>query len=233
MSTENIINDAAAAAASPANDAPDAREAERISVTKSLIDPALPPHERAAKLDQLRRITSDPDALAREDAQRVEREAKVPASEKRRQEITRRLISDDLKKDERERLTRELRELVASQDTPEERERLVESGIKGARQLYNLAPPPEVPAFQLQQYEEEYSGHEQDLLLWSRSEGLAANTVKDLRDYGVKLGVSLEGKRMSDDDVKEFKTKFASRLTPSQSDLLLRWWRTEVEGGAS
>jgi ribosomal protein S21 len=68
--------------------------------------------------------------------------------------------------------------------------------------VFGLGVPESVPAFTQADYAERSEGHEENLLTWSRSEGL--------------------------DQVADFNKRFATKLTPTQAALLVKWWRAEV-----
>jgi len=56
--------------------------------------------------------------------------------------------------------------------------------------------------------------------------------VGELRDYGVKRAMTLDGKRMTEADETHFHKTFDKSLSKAQRDLLVKWWKSNVEGAA-
>jgi hypothetical protein len=131
----------------------------------------------------------------------------------------------------------EYRKALAEGDTPEERQTLVDSGVKGAREVFSLDVPRDIAVLGKDVaavYEEQYANHEAELLRHARSEGWDKSLASDLRDYGVRLGIAIgdRGTPMTVDEVAEFKRTFNGRLTETQQDRLLKWFQQNVVGGA-
>jgi len=228
---QQTLDNAMTAAATPADGPPDAREARRAELSKPgdtgiwSTDPA----KQAAARAELKQLFRAPESIAAE----ADAAAKATPAQKELAELRNNPKLYDKHDPEQPKLAQRLKQLLAAEDTPDERQSLVDSGIEGARRLYNLDPPAAILKHQQAAYEERFSGHEQDLLLYARSEGLDTQTVADLRDYGVEMGMRLDGQRMTADDEAAFRKAFTGRLSKDQVDLLVKFWKLQVEGGAA
>ena len=75
---------------------------------------------------------------------------------------------------EREAETTELKKWLVSEESPEERQALVDEGAKGARAIYGLDVPRNIEVLckeAVTTYSADYEDHEADLLRHTRSEG--------------------------------------------------------------
>jgi hypothetical protein len=233
MSQDQIIANAAAAAATPATGPTiDAVEQQRLEITKHPDWFGGGP-EKPKLLERMRRLTSAPEVIAAEDQAKADAAAKLTPAQKELADLRNNPKLYDKHDPEQPKLAQRLKQLLAAEDTTEERQALADSGIEGARRLFNLDPPAAILKHQQADYEERFAGHEQDLLLYARSEGLDTKTVTELRDYGVEMGVRLDGQRMSADDEAAFRKAFTGRLSKDQQDLLVKFWKVQVEGGTS
>jgi hypothetical protein len=236
--TLNAIRESVGSSTAPM---PDPAEAERRAIT-SHKDWFTGGPEKPALLERMRRLGLAPEERAAENLKRNEAEAKITPSEARRRELNdpkneAGIYSKDPAKQRAAMV--ELKKILAAGDTPEERAALVESGIEGARGLYGFTAPPEYIATfgkdVVKNYEENFSGHEAELLRHARVEAWDKSLVSDLREYGVRLGVEISARQtgMTADEVAEFKAKFKGRLTAAQADQLIAWFQARVVGGAS
>jgi len=86
-----------------------------------------------------------------------------------------------------------------------------------------------VPKNYMQDYEENYSGHESDFIVAARDHGLDAPLVRELRDRGIRMAIEAAGKPVSEQQWKEFEKSYAGKLKPAQITALKAWWRSSVE----
>jgi hypothetical protein len=107
--------------------------------------------------------------------------------------------------------------------------------LEDHRAVFGLQDPDErvMPKSQVQDYNENYSGHEQDFLLAARQHGLEAPLVRELRDAGIRLAMEAEGRPVTEEAWGAMQKKFAGRLTADQFKALREWWRSSVEGGGA
>jgi hypothetical protein len=128
----------------------------------------------------------------------------------------------------------ELRRLLVSEESPEEKTALGETTLEDHRSRFGLHVPGEhiLPKMHQAEYEERFSGHEADFLAASREHGLDRGLVAELRDEGIRMAVAAQGAPVSDEAWEEFDTKFGGRLTKTQITALKSWWKTSVEQGA-
>ncbi len=153
------------------------------------------------------------------------------AGEDRRLALTKELVSGTLTPAERDGKSRELRGLIASMATPEEQQAMEGATLQDHRAAYDLAPP-DLPPSVLAIYESDFSAWESDFLLAARQHGLPSDLVRDLRDAGVRLGMQVDGKPLSDELVDGALKKYAGRLTATQIKALKAYWR-RIEGGGA
>ncbi len=97
--------------------------------------------------------------------------------------------------------------------------------------MFGLTIPSErvLPKVYHEQYDREYSGHEQDFLLAAREDGLDSKLVGELRDAGIRLAIEAEGRPVTDEAWAAVVKRFEGRLTEKQFESLRRWWISSVE----
>jgi hypothetical protein len=130
----------------------------------------------------------------------------------------------------------ELRKLLSDAATPEEQAAVRDAPLESHREVFGLTIPDErvLPRVYQEQYEREFSGHEQDFLLAARENGLDSRLVGELRDAGIRMAIEADGKPVSDQAWAKLGKRFAGRLTANQFKSLRTWCRNSVErGGAS
>jgi hypothetical protein len=232
MSSE-IIDNASAAAAQPADAAPDVREQRRQEIMKSPDYWNDGPKTRALR-DEMKRITSDPSVVAQQDQRKTEAEAKLSPAEQRIKKANANPALWDPKHPDHEAARKELREAVAAGATPEEQQAMKDAPLEEHRSAFGLTAPDEwvLPKANQEEYEQEYGGHEQDFLLAARQHGLDSKLVGELRDVGIRIAIEAEGRPVSDETWAVMEKRFAGRITASQFKALKAWWRGSVEKGA-
>jgi hypothetical protein len=121
-----------------------------------------------------------------------------------------------------QKVVTEYRAAVAAADTTEERQRLIDSDVADVRAICNLQVPTAIKAAgaeAVQNFETEYSGHDQDFLLHARAEGGDKPLVNELREYGVRLGMEIAGRGtggMTAAEVDAFRDTFKGKLSATQ-----------------
>ncbi len=65
-----------------------------------------------------------------------------------------------------------------------------------------------------------------------RAAGLPSDLVRALRDEGIRLGMQVDGKPLSDEVVDGALKKYTGRLTATQAKALKAYWR-RIEGGGA
>jgi hypothetical protein len=125
----------------------------------------------------------------------------------------------------------ELRKLLAAD--PEEQRILGEATLEDNRSFYGLDAPGEhvLPKVYAEEYEREFSGHEEDYLAAARQHGLDTTLVRELRDEGIRMAIHAQGAPVSEEQWQAFDARFGERLTKTQITALKNWWRTSVERG--
>jgi hypothetical protein len=103
--------------------------------------------------------------------------------------------------------------------------------LREHREAFGLEPP-DLPPSVLAVYEESFSDWERDFLVDARAAGLPFELVRDLRDAGVRLGMQVDGKPLSDEVVDGALKRFEGRLTATQVKALKAYWR-RIEGGGA
>ena len=150
--------------------------------------------------------------------------AAISAGEARRQEITRSLITNrDLKPAEREALTRELKQNITRETTPDEAKAWGEASLGEQRKFFDLAPPT-LPKTIAAEYDDNFGWAESELLTISRNEGLASEQVRGLRDEAVRLGLQIDGAPLPDEVVDKALKKYG--LTDKQQATFKKLWRS-------
>jgi hypothetical protein len=168
---------------------------------------------------------------AREAAAREATE-KLSPTERRRQELMNSpdgIYSKDPVKQKAAMV--EMRKLLVALETPEERDALTDARLEDHRARYGLSVPDEsvMPKSYQAEYEQEYSGHEQDFLVAARQHGLDSKLVGELRDAGIRMAIEAEGRAVSDEAWGALQKRFSGRLTAGQFESLKRWWHASVE----
>lgn len=137
----------------------------------------------------------------------------------------------DPKHKDHEAARKELREAVAAAATPEEQQAMRDAPLEAHRSAFGLQPP-DLPPMALAAYEESFSDWERDFLIDARAAGVPSDLVRALRDEGIRLGMQVDGKPLSDEVVDGVLKKYAGRLTATQAKALKAYWR-RIEGGGS
>jgi len=122
------------------------------------------------------------------------------------------------------------RAAVASADSPEERQALVDGGLSVARDHFGLDVPRDVTVRGKDfaaAYEEGFADHEADLLRAARVAGWDTKLTGELRDHGVRLALDIadRGTPMTPDEEATFRQRFEGRLAKAEQELLLIWFR--------
>jgi hypothetical protein len=125
----------------------------------------------------------------------------------------------------------ELRQLMASSETEEEKTARARLTVTERREQYGVEPPT-LPKPYLENYNREFAGWEPPLFDIAHEHGLAAEQVRGLRDAAIDLGqvVGDTGRSASEEDLKRVFDKY--RVAPSAHAVLTKLWR-QIEGGAS
>jgi hypothetical protein len=178
----------------------------------------------------MQRLARAPEAAAVEDGKQAARDATTSPLEKRRQAISRDpkfLAGDPV-------LAKEMRRILAALESPEETETAEAAPLEEQRERFGLTPPGAhvIPQHQVEQYEQEFGGHEVDFLNYARSEGIDPRTVRDLRDAGIRLAIEADGKPVTAEALLALGNQFRGRITLAQFKTLAAWWRSRVEPGA-
>jgi hypothetical protein len=222
MANEQITN-AQTAAAAPANGAPDAREGRRQEIMKSEDYWREGPTTQALRLE-MARLLADPAVVAQQD----QAAAKVSPDERRRRELSRdpKYLAGD------PALVAEMKRVLARLESPEEKQAIDGAPLEEQRSRFGLSVPDErvLPKAYQEEYERDFSGHEQDFLVAARQHGLDSKLVVELRDAGIRMAIEAEGRAVSDEAWAAVQKRFAGRLSQKQFESLKSWWRTSVEG---
>jgi hypothetical protein len=206
--SDNIITNAQHAANTPAN------------------DPPAEVHARPGIGEQIR--------LDRERAERTAKagtEPQMTPAEQRVKAANSNPALWDPKHKDHEAARKELREAIAAAATPEEKQAMAEAPLGEHREAFGLQPP-DLPPSVLAVYEESFSDWERDFLHDARAAGLSSDLVRALRDEGIRLGMQVDGKPLSDGVVDGALRKYAGRLTATQAKALKAYWR-RIEGGGA
>jgi hypothetical protein len=155
--------------------------------------------------------------------------APVDPGDTKRRELTAALISGKLTDSERAAKSRELRELIASQDTAVERAAYEDMTLAEFRRAYDV-PPPELPGPYAAVYEEVYAPVERQLYVEGRAAGVPSSVLRELRDEAVRLGMEYDGRPVEDAVLDRALARHGEKLTSKQRDSLKAWWRANVEG---
>lgn len=203
-----IITNAQNAAATPAN------------------EPPSPVRERPGVGEQIR---LDRERTARE--AKAVNETKMSPAEQRVKKANANPALWDTKHKDHDAARKELREAVARATTPEEKQSMKDAPLESHREAFGLTVPDErvLPKHMLEDYDRDFSGHEQDFLLGARSAGLDSKLVGELRDAGIRMAMAAEGRPVSEEAWSAMEKRFAGRLTAKQFASLKAWWRSSVE----
>jgi hypothetical protein len=180
--TANAMN----AANTPANGAPEEREARRQAITRDLVGGNLSATDRRARLDELRRLTTDDAVLARQDRERTEAEANRTPPERELADLKKNPKLYEKTDPDQPMLVARLRQLLAASETADERAARTNATPEERRAQYGVGDP-SLPKPWLDQYNEAYIGHESALYDVAHEHGLAAAQVRGLRDAAVEL----------------------------------------------
>src|SRR5262245_18785438 len=151
---DTVTENAAAAAATPANGAPD---------------------ERAAAAQQPDNRSYPERWAAEREAEKQAKSVALPASEQRRLARTRELTGGQkLTPEDRDNKLAELRAIIARNESPEERAAFANATLDDQRKIAGVRAPDEVvlPKFYQEQYVERYGGWESDFITAARDNGL-------------------------------------------------------------
>ena len=236
MANDPIIENAQHAAATPANNppapAPTAAsvEARRQEIMKSPDYYKDGPTTKALRAEMSKLLASaPPDEPVAPKQEEVKPKPEAPANDARRLEITELLVLKKYKDTaERTALERELRQILAAQESPEEREARSNLTVRERRQEFGVKDA-SLHGPELESYNQNFAGHEVALFDVARENGLDAVQVRGLRDEAIKLGqiIGERGKPASDAEVKAIFERL--KVPASSRASLLKLWRS-VEG---
>jgi hypothetical protein len=244
MANEQIVQQAAAAAATPANAAPAPvgtttaptgtwEEQRRAIMANPLYFTGDGPESKALREQMRAHLANAPaDEPPVAPKEEVKTKSEAPVNDARRLEITELLVLKKYKDStERAGLERELRQILAAQESPEEREARGNLTVRERRAEFGVKEAP-LHGPELESYNQNFAGHETALFDVARENGLDAGQVRGLRDEAIKLGqiIGERGQPASDDEVKQIFERL--RVPASSRASLLRLWR-QVEGGAA
>jgi hypothetical protein len=232
MSTDNVIQNAMAAAETPASGPPaaDPTEGRRNAIMAEADYWADGPKTKSLR-DEMRRLVNGEQPAARPSNEQQE----VPAGIEARLKLlndpknTFGIHASDPKVQAAAMV--ELRKLVAAQDTPEQAKAFDEAPLAQQREMYGLEPPTLAKPLLLD-YEENFAGWESDLLVAAKADGLDARTVRELRDLGIELGMKVDGAPLPEEVLDDALARFGKRLNERQRAGLKSYWR-RIEGGAT
>ena len=209
---------------------PDATETRRAEITRHP-DWFTNGLKKSALMAEMQRLI-DP-SIAVNDKAKADAFAQKPAVEQRIAKANANPALWDKTHKDHEAAKKELKAAIAAADAPDEREALLAGGVESARNIYGLSVPQEIQNLgkdTVENYEQNYSTWERDFLIEARDHGLDNKLVGQLRDAGVKLGLQVDGKPLSNETVADALKPFAGRLTATQITALAAYWR-RIEGG--
>jgi hypothetical protein len=237
---EQVIANAQHAANTPASGPPPAAPPAATTPVQERRQQPPPTHEQlkaaaAARFEANQKERADAAVKAAAERERVAAEKLSPAEQRVKKANANPALWDP-KAEGHDAARQELRAALAAGDSQEERQRLVEGGVKSAREVFTLDAPMDILTLgkeAAENYDQNFSDHEAALLRHARAEGWDRSLASDLRDHGVRLGleISERGTSMTADEVAQFKAKFKGRLTEAQQTQLLTWFRQNVVGG--
>jgi hypothetical protein len=231
---QQTLDNAMAAEATRADGPPDAREARRAELSKpgdAGIWSADPAKQRAAR-EELQQIMRSPEAIAAEQ----EAAAKIPASEKRRAELTRELTARDSKltPEERAERTAELRKLLAT-DTEDPASANAEGVLQAGEDVNEWAETMrsrfgiEQPKLYTVERGADFDYHEGNALAFLAREGASPEVVQDIyRDFHEAID---NGTGVLDDTALDYLAKkYEGKLGAKAVATLRKWYVDEIRG---
>jgi len=107
----------------------------------------------------------------------------------------------------------------------------VDAPLEEQRSAFGLTVPDErvLPRAYQEEYERDFSGHEQDFLMAAREHGLDSAVVADLRDAGIRMAIEAEGRPVTEQTWADMERKFKGRLSTSEFTILKSWWNRSIE----
>jgi hypothetical protein len=147
--------------------------------------------------------------------------AAIDNAEARRKQITQQLITGDLDDAERQKLTTELKQLVAKSMTEEERQADTERTVESRREEHGVKDI----EFISPQYREAWNeANEAEFYEFASQEGMDSSLVQSLvHDYASEAQMN-DGK-VTDAMVDAFYKKYQHRLSQQTRDKLVKWVR--------
>ena len=132
---------------------------------------------------------------------------------------------------EHQKVMERVRQLLAAEATPEEKETKARATTSERREEYGVEPPALPPVY-AQEYERDYIGWEVPLYDVAGEHGLAAEQVRGLRDAAIDLGqvVGDTGRPASEADLVRIFDKY--KVSLSARPALVALWK-KIEGTAS
>jgi hypothetical protein len=214
--TDAIIANAQAAAATPASGPPDAA----IAAAQT-------------KLNEMTGGRYAKTLEARAAAEAAPKPAAPDAQEQRRQEITKLLVTKQFKNDdEKAALTRELKQIVAGQETADEKAQRESKTLEERREEFGIKAPSRLHGHEVEAYVTDYGAWEGSLFDVARTEGLSGPVVGHLRDAAIDLG-RVVGDRGTPATKEELDGVFNKLNVPAVSrPALAKLWK-QLEGGAT
>jgi hypothetical protein len=144
------------------------------------------------------------------------------AAEARRLEITKQLISGDLDDAEKQKLTAELRRLVAGQKTADEKQQDSERTVESRRAEHGVDEIQFISPAYKEAWSEE---NESEFYEFASQEGMESSLVQSLVHDYVSEAQMNDG-RVTDEMVDAFHKKYAHRLSQEVRDKLVKWIRS-------
>jgi hypothetical protein len=245
MMGDSVIRQAEAAAADPANGAPDVREARRAEIAR---DPdflnAGP--RKAALLSEMRALTGvgkneptradltrslmDRD-LPAADRTEKSKELRADLNEEHRTKLTKALLDPNLSASDRAEKLRELRETLGRLETDDERDARLAAD---PRERYSMKDPKAYASNKewVAAYDQDFRTYETDLADVAHAEGFDAPMVRGLRDAAIELGQQVVDRGDKPATAEELTRAFDKLRVPAKSrPALVKLWRS-IEGQA-
>jgi hypothetical protein len=230
------IQNAQAAAASPANGAPAAREAlaQQNAQHAQIVDDGGVAAGRQKLAGMLGIDVAELDKRSAARDARTTAKSSAPTAapselEARRLALTKELTSSKLTSAERAEKMRELRQVLAAGETEDEKAARGSLTLKERREAHGLSDPKQLVPWQVADYNENFSAHEVGLLDIAHEHGLDNKLTGAVRDAAIDLAfkVADSGKPLTDQALKAELERL--RVPPSARPALIKAWR-RLEG---
>jgi hypothetical protein len=231
MSQDQILANAAAAAATPATGPTiDAVERERQAITTHK-DWYTNGPEKSALLERMRRLTSAPDVVAAEDKAKADVAAKTSPTEKRRQELMQPGSPYwDKNHEKHAEAVAEMRKILATdtEDPASANAAGVEDVVAWAESM-RARFGVEQPKLYTVERGEDFTYHEGNALAFLAREGASPEVVRDIyTDFheAIDNGTGV----LDDEAIDRLAKKYESRLGAKAVATLRKWYTDEVRG---